>query len=170
MTSLWGSLFLGSFLNEDLSLIASIVLYYKDTLSLFESTTALFFGIILSDFLFFGLGRLSQKYFSVKIIEALSFKIKNYYLLYYFIYVSRAVPFLRLPTFYMAGLSNIKWSDFLKNLVFSIFAWLLLSFLLGRSMQKLVTYSRPMFAFFIIATIAFFHLLMPKIISKLKNS
>lgn len=160
MTSLWGSLFLGSFLNEDLSITASIFLFFNDRLDIYQCGSSIFLGVFLSNLAFFVLGRLLQKHFPEKVIRFFDYKISNYHLINYFIYICRVLPLLRVPTYFFAGVSRQKWTTFVMHLAFSVFLWVASGLLMGRGMQRMLIDARYMVVAFVLLTIVFVHLIL----------
>lgn len=143
MLSYFLSTFIGTFILEDVALASGIILAQQGKLSYPLAFLACFLGIGIGDIGVYGIGYVSsffpiEKYFRFfkRYREKLE-KFKNSSLLGYSIVISRAIPGTRLPTYLGAGYVKYSFSKFTLLTIFSVFLWVLLVFVAGRSLQSL---------------------------------
>ncbi len=137
------SIFLGTFVLEDLALISSLALMAENKISFEAAFMACFLGISLGDVGLYLIGYAAnglgiEKHFKFfKKHEATFSKMKRSQALTYSIVISRVIPGTRLPTYLAAGFVKYPFFKFLFLTFASVFAWVLIAFLAGKSLNYL---------------------------------
>lgn len=139
------SVFLGTFLLEDVALVTALTFIGDGKLSLIAAFFACFLGISVGDILLYLLGRfafrlgLEDRVKSNLKIKTTLYKMKNSGLLTYMIFVSRLIPGTRLPTYVAAGVLNYSFLKFTLLTLISVGAWVSLALAAGKSLQYFLT-------------------------------
>lgn len=134
------SLFLGTFVLEDIALASSVVLMAEGKISFFNAFLACFLGISIGDFALYFIGYLTSK---LKLENR--FEIINKYLkklkglkesnfMSYSIVISRFIPGTRLLTYLGAGFLQYPFTKFFILTIFSVFGWVLIAVAAGKSL------------------------------------
>lgn len=142
---LFFTIFFGTYVLEDVALVGALALVQQQKIALFPAFWACFLGIASGDLAVYGIGRLVRSvrfqrlaHIQDKLIQWVdSFRYQG--TLTYMIFLSRAIPGTRLPTYLLAGYSGYSFSRFLIYTLISVFGWVLLAFLFGRSIQLFLT-------------------------------
>jgi membrane protein DedA with SNARE-associated domain len=135
------SIFLGTFLLEDLALASSLVFVSEGKLSLFTAFMACFLGISIGDLGLYFIGRAAsyfgiEKHFSFfKKYRGQLYQLKNSSFLSYSIVISRVIPGTRLPTYVGAGYLKYPFFKFLILTLASVFVWVLVALLAGATLS-----------------------------------
>jgi membrane protein DedA with SNARE-associated domain len=143
------SILFGTLVLEDAALAAALVLISQHKMSLPLAFGACFLGIGLGDIGLYVLGfaaarwnlpgaqrlaRLTKKWFLPDLSDSENFKTMSYSIV-----ISRAIPGTRLPTYFGAGLLRYPFGRFFILTSLSVFTWVLIAFIGGRSIQLLLT-------------------------------
>lgn len=137
------SVFLGTFIFEDLALVSSLALMAENKISFLGAFLACFLGISLGDVVLYAIGYAASKFgfendfkFFKKHSATLS-KMKRSQALTYSIVISRVIPGTRLPTYLAAGFLKYPFLNFLFLTILSVFAWVLIALVGGESLHYL---------------------------------
>ncbi len=139
------SIFLGTFVLEDLALASSLALVAQNKLSLELAFLACFLGISLGDVGLYLIGFAAsqleiEKHFTFfKKFSSTISKMKSSKTLAYSIIISRALPGTRLPTYLIAGFLKYSLFKFIILTLISVFVWVLVALGGGRSLQYVFT-------------------------------
>ena len=137
------SIFLSTFILEDVALATSIGLMNTGAISFYLAFMACFLGIALGDLGLYLLGQLASRFEGVQNISFLKkhkgtlSKIRKSGVLTYSIVISRIVPGTRLPTYLAAGFLRYSFMRFLFLTITSVFAWVMVALLAGQSLHTL---------------------------------
>ncbi len=138
------SIFVGTFILEDVALAAAIALAARGEVHLVMAFLACFFGIFIGDVLLYAVGftvatfpRLSKWSIFKKIKSLQSSPINQ--VLNQSLFLCRFIPGTRLPTYLFSGLIGYSFVPFLMINLFSVFLWVGLAFAFGQSLQKLIS-------------------------------
>ena len=125
------SLFLGTFVLEDLALASALAFISQGKISFPEAFLACALGIAVGDVGLYLLGRFAARipFFSKKIQSA---RFRNDQRMDYAIVISRAVPGTRLPTYLAAGVIHYSFIRFFLLTVFSVSVWVYAALYFGQ--------------------------------------
>lgn len=135
------SIFLGTFVLEDLALASSLALMADHKISLQAALLACFLGISIGDLGLYFLGYTAAKFGIDKHFKffkkyrAMISKMKRSQALTYSIVVSRVIPGTRLPTYLAAGFLKYPFFNFLLLTIVSVFPWVLIALIGGKSLH-----------------------------------
>lgn len=137
------SIFLGTFVLEDLALASSLALMAENKINFQTAFLACFLGISIGDLGLYFIGLLASQFkietyfkFFKKYRARLS-QIKRSEALTYSIVISRVIPGTRLPTYLAAGYLKYPFFNFFVLTVTSVFAWVLMALVGGKSLHYL---------------------------------
>ena len=137
------SIFLGTFILEDVALITAITFVGDGKLSLTGAFIACFLGISIGDILLYLLGRfavqlgLEKRLKSNRKIKINLHKMQNSSFLDYMIFISRLIPGTRVVTYLGAGIVNYSFLKFTFFTVISVGLWVSFALAAGKSLQYL---------------------------------
>jgi len=137
------SIFLSTFILEDVALATSIGLISTGAISFRLAFIACFLGISLGDLVLYFLGKLASQFESIQNISFIKkhkstlLKIRKSGVLTYSIVISRIVPGTRLPTYLAAGFLRYSFTRYLFLTLTSVFMWVMVALLAGRSLQSI---------------------------------
>ena len=135
------SIFLGTFVLEDVALAFALGLVASDRLKLVPAFLACFLGISIGDLGLYILGRVAgqigfeRRFKSIKKIRAALAGESKSDVLTYSVVISRFIPGTRLPTYLMAGLLRFPILKFTVLTLLTVFAWVALAFAIGQSLK-----------------------------------
>jgi membrane protein DedA with SNARE-associated domain len=135
------SVFLMSFVLEDASLIMGLAFIAEGKLDWITAFMACFLGISIGDIGLYLIGYLSTRVEFVRrwsLLNKVKLRLEKpqaQKTLVYAIFVSRFIPGSRLPTYLTAGLVQFPWFRFVLITLVSVFLWVMVAFLGGRSIQ-----------------------------------
>jgi membrane protein DedA with SNARE-associated domain len=144
-TSYFLSLFVGTFILEDVALASSIALIAKGKIDFITGFLACFIGISLGDLGLYFIGYLGSRFNLMTRIKyfqkhkASIQQMQSSRFLSYMIVVSRFIPGTRLPTYLGAGFLRYSFFYFLVLTLVSVFAWVLVALSLGHSLTALLS-------------------------------
>lgn len=142
MNYFW-SIFLGTFVLEDLALVSALSLIAKGQMHFISGFLACFLGIAVGDLLLYFLGRYASKFgiekhiHKNKKIKLTLNTMKNSQFLNYMIFISRMIPGTRLPTYIGAGLIGYSIVKFFVLTVISVGLWVALALAAGQTLNYL---------------------------------
>jgi membrane protein DedA with SNARE-associated domain len=137
------SIFLGTFILEDVALISSLALIAENKISFQAAFLACFLGISLGDLALYFLGYAASRFGTETKFKFFSKhkdtfeKMKKSQALSYSIVISRFIPGTRLPTYLASGFLKYSFFNFLFLTVASVFVWVLIAFAGGKSLHYL---------------------------------
>jgi membrane protein DedA with SNARE-associated domain len=143
MTSYFFSIFLSTFVLEDVALATSIGLVSSGKLDFASAFMACFLGIAVGDVGLYLIGYLASKF---KIEDYLGFlkkyrkslrQMKQSQIFTYSIVISRAIPGTRLPTYLGAGYLGYSFTRFLGLTVVSVSLWVVFALFAGKSLSSI---------------------------------
>lgn len=138
------SVFIGTFVLEDLALASSIILIAENKMSLTMAFLACFLGISLGDIAIYMLGfwatrfKLEKRFHSIRKLRGTLSQMKHSGTLTYSILISRMIPGTRVPTYLAAGFLKYPFWKFVFLTVVSVSAWVLFALLAGESLNYLL--------------------------------
>jgi membrane protein DedA with SNARE-associated domain len=160
MNSSWIGIFLGTFVLEDVALVGALSLIGEGQLSILGAFTSCFTGIAIGDIALYALGYgfkrihflrnnsfVSRHMRKIDIMETPS--------LGFLIFVSRAVPGLRLPTYLASGFLEFSFFGFLVLTIASVALWVGIVLIGGAAILNSVA-SHRWLVLFLIATVFLF--------------
>lgn len=138
------SILFGTFILEDVTLAVALALVAEDKVSFEIAFAACFIGICLGDLGLYSIGYFSEK---IKFINQFKFiqKIKSTLhenkqsYLSYSIIVSRFIPGTRIPTYFISGFTKYPISKFILLTLITVFAWVAVAFLFGKSIEPILS-------------------------------
>jgi membrane protein DedA with SNARE-associated domain len=139
------AIFFGTYVLEDLALVSALALVQEEKITAVSAFWACFFGIATGDLIVYGIGYMArsthwrrwqkwQERFSAWLRQ-----FKHEGTLTYMIFISRAVPGTRLPTYLLAGYTGYPFFKFILFTLISVFGWVLLTFMFGQAIQHRIT-------------------------------
>lgn len=138
------SIFIGTFVLEDLALASSIALMSENKISPGVAFLACFLGISIGDIGLYLIGffstklNLEKRFHSAKKIRNTLSKMKQSGTLTYSILISRIIPGTRLPTYVAAGYLKYSFWKFTYLTIFSVGAWVAFALFAGKSLNYLL--------------------------------
>lgn len=138
------SIFIGTFVLEDLALASSIALMAENKMSLTAAFLACFLGISLGDVALYILGfwatrlKLEKRFHAVRKLRGTLSQMKYSGTLTYSILISRMIPGTRVPTYLAAGFLKYPFWKFVVLTILSVSAWVLFALLAGESLNYLL--------------------------------
>tara|TARA_B110001454_G_scaffold28073_1_gene27419 strand:- start:5484 stop:7058 length:1575 start_codon:yes stop_codon:yes gene_type:complete len=135
------SLFIGTFILEDVALVSCIALISEGKISTTSGFLACFLGISIGDIGLYFLGRhasqigLGKKINSSPNIQAALLKIKSSNALNYLIFISRLIPGARLPTYVAAGIIKYSALRFSYLTFISVGIWVAVALAAGKTVH-----------------------------------
>jgi len=126
------SIFLGTFVLEDVALASSLVLVAQSKMTFAEAFMACFLGISVGDIGLYFLGFLAAKvkylerFYWVSNLKNKGRDFQNRKILSYAVFVSRAIPGTRLPTYLVAGYLSFPFLRFFLITIVSVSLWVAL--------------------------------------------
>lgn len=163
------SIFLGTFVFEDVALIACIALISEGKISTEAGIIACFLGISIGDIGLYFLGRfasqigLGKRINSSSNIKAALLKMKTSNALNYLIFISRLIPGTRLPTYIAAGVVKFSAFRFIYLTFISVAVWVAIAILAGKTVNYFLMDHFWASIFFVIALVYFIKSLLPKL-------
>jgi membrane protein DedA with SNARE-associated domain len=139
------SIFLGTFVLEDLALATAVSWSASGLLSLPLAFWAAFLGISIGDIGIYGLGNLCSRFgweSRVPLLKRLAAQVREHKhdtALSYSIVLSRIIPGTRLPTYFAAGYLHYSISLFTILTLLSVGGWVLSAILIGKSIHVIVS-------------------------------
>ena len=139
------SVYFGTFVLEDVALASALALISEGKLSFVSAFIACFLGISAGDLLLYLLGSMASRFQIETRVPAFRtyrkslLRLKRSPILTYSILISRIIPGTRLPTYLGAGYLKYPFFRFLMLTVVSVFIWVLLALMIGRSLQSVFT-------------------------------
>ena len=137
------SIFLGTFVLEDLALASSLALMAENKISFQTAFLACFLGISIGDLGLYFLGYAASKFeiekhfkFFKKHRASIS-RLKRSEALTYSIVISRIIPGTRLPTYLASGYLKYPFLQFFLLTIASVFLWVLIALFGGKSLHEL---------------------------------
>lgn len=134
MSGYFISLFLSTFVLEDVALASAIALMAQNKISFFEAFLCCFLGISVGDLGLYGFGWIGSRF---QLKSKLLNRLRHSQVLTYSIVASRMIPGTRLPTYVAAGLLRYPFWKFLALTVASVAVWVFGALLAGRSLRSL---------------------------------
>lgn len=137
------SIFLGTFVLEDLALATGLALMNENKIGFETAFLACFLGISVGDIGLYFIGYLvsrfnfDKKYSFFKKYRATISKIKRSQALSYSIVISRILPGTRLPTYLASGYLRYPFINFFILTLISVFLWVFIALSAGKSLHYL---------------------------------
>ncbi|APJ02590.1 VTT domain-containing protein [Silvanigrella aquatica] len=150
------SIFIGTFILEDIAIASSIILINQGKISFAEAFLACFLGISIGDLGLYFIGFIILKFNLEKKVKFLK-KLKNMNtknLMTFSIIVSRIIPGTRMPTYIGAGILKYPILNFIIITLITVNSWTIIALISGKELFK--TFTNHWFIGFIIIVL-FFH-------------
>lgn len=163
------SIFLGTFILEDVALAAALGLVAKESITLTPAFLACFLGISIGDLGLYFIGRFAGKislldrFKSIKEIRTSLIRGEKSDVLTYSIVLSRFIPGTRLPTYLMSGFLRYPLLKFTILTVITVFGWVILAFAIGESLKSLFMHNMILTVVSILLSLRFIKYLIPKL-------
>ncbi len=142
MSGYFWSIFFGSFVLEDVALISAIALMNENKLSFTAAFIAGFLGICIGDLGLYAIGYLGSRFgleqrFQIFKKHRLAIaKFKESQAMSVSIFISRAIPGTRIPTYVASGFFRYSLWKFIWLTIVSVALWVWAALLGGRSLQQ----------------------------------
>lgn len=169
------SIFLGTFVLEDVALASSLVLVAQSKMTFVEAFMACFLGISVGDIGLYFLGFLAAK---VKYLErfkwvrSLKSKGRGYQskkFLSYAVFISRAIPGTRLPTYLVSGYLSFPFFRFFLITIVSVSLWVALVLGVGFPFVSFLSDHAILALLSLLAILHLFKKFLPLLIHKWKR-